>query len=55
MSIEIGRYPIEIFGHVYNDIGAEAINDRNCQYCPYLGRECTKPRKSEPHIFFGSF
>ena len=53
MSIEIGRYPIEIFGHVYNDIGAEAINDRNCQYCPYLGRECTKPRKSEPHIKVG--
>lgn len=49
----IGRYPIEVFGHVYTDMGEEAVYDRNCQHCPYLGRECTKPRKSEPHIKVG--
>lgn len=53
MPIEIGRYPIEVFGHVYTDMGEEAVYDRNCQHCPYLGRECTKPRKSEPHIKVG--
>ncbi len=53
MSVEIGRFPIEVFGHVYNDTGVEATNDRNCQRCPYLKRECTKPRKSEPHIKVG--
>lgn len=53
MPIEMGKYPIEVFGHVYNDMGDEAINDRKCQYCPYLERECTKPRKSEPQIKVG--
>ncbi len=53
MPIEMGKYPIEVFGHVYNDTGAEATSHRTCQYCPYLGRECTKPRKSEPHIKVG--
>lgn len=53
MPIELGRYPIEVFGHVYSDTGAVATNDRNCQHCPYLNRECTKPRKSEPHIKVG--
>lgn len=53
MPIEIGRYPIEVFGHIYSDMGIEATHDRNCQHCPYLGRECTKPRKSEPHIKVG--
>lgn len=53
MPIEMGKYPIEVFGHVYNDMGDEAINDRKRQYCPYLERECTKPRKSEPQIKVG--
>ena len=53
MSVEMGKFPIEVFGHVYSDTGVEATNHRACQYCPYLGRECTKPRKSEPHIKVG--
>lgn len=53
MQIEMGKFPIEVFGHIYSDTGEEAINHRKCQYCPYLGRECTEPRKSEPHIKVG--
>ena len=53
MLVEMGKFPIEVFGHVYSDTGVEATNHRACQYCPYLGRECTKPRKSEPHIKVG--
>lgn len=53
MEPKIGKFPIEVFGRVYTDVSAEAINERNKQYCPYLGRECTKPRKSEPHIKVG--
>jgi hypothetical protein len=53
MPVEMGKFPIEVFGHVYNDTGVEATNHRECQHCPYLGRECTKPRKSEPHIKVG--
>lgn len=53
MPIQMGRYPIEVFGHVYTDTGAEATIHRECQYCPYLGRECTKPRKSEPKVKVG--
>lgn len=53
MKPEIGRYPIEIFGHVYNDKTNKAREDWKNQFCPYLGRECTKPRKSESHIKVG--
>lgn len=53
MKPEIGRYPIEVFGHTYNDKSEEAKRDWENQFCPYLGRECTKPRKSEPHIKVG--
>ena len=53
MPVRLGRYPIEVFGHVYTDMGVQAVNDRKCQYCPYLERECTKPRKSEPEIKVG--
>ena len=53
MKPVIGKYPIEVFGYVYNDSSEEAINARNTQYCPFLNKECTKPRKSEPHIKVG--
>lgn len=53
MKPEIGKYPIEVFGYLFNDHSEEAVNARNMQYCPYLKRECTKPRKSEPHIKVG--
>ena len=46
----LGRYPIEVFGHTYNDISETAFRDRKNQFCPFLQRECTKPRKSEPQI-----
>ncbi len=49
----VGKYPIEIFGHAYNNCSERAKEDRINQFCPYLGRECTKPRKSEPHIKVG--
>ena len=53
MEPKIGKFPIEVFGRVYTDVSDEAIKERKKQYCPYLGRECTKPRKSEPHIKVG--
>lgn len=53
MKPTIGKYPIEVFGHTYSDMTTGAKEDRANQYCPYLGRECTKPRKSEPHIKVG--
>ncbi len=53
MKPTIGRYPIEVFGYSYTDSSNEAINARKNQYCPFLKRECTKPRKSEPHIKVG--
>lgn len=53
MKPEIGRFPIEVFGHTYTDHSPQAQAARREQYCPYLGRECVKPRKSEPHIKVG--
>lgn len=53
MPLEIGKYPIEVFGYSYNDMSIEAVQARQTQYCPFLKRECTKPRKSEPHIKVG--
>lgn len=53
MKPTIGKYPIEVFGYTYNDTQPEAIYARASQYCPYLCRECTKPRKSEPEIKVG--
>lgn len=53
MQPTIGKYPIEVFGYSYNDNSPEAIRARKIQYCPFLKRECTKPRKSEPHIKVG--
>ena len=50
---KLGQYPIEIFGHLYDDKSKTAVNDRNLQFCPFLQRECAKPRKSEPHIKVG--
>ncbi len=53
MKPELGKYPIEVFGYVYSNNTGEATSARQAQYCPYLCRECTKPRKSEPHIKVG--
>lgn len=53
MEPKLGKFPIEIFGRVYADNSTAAREERRQQYCPYLGRECTKPRKSEPHIKVG--
>ncbi len=53
MDFEFGKYPLEVFGHVYTDTTTKAINDRDAQYCPFLDSECKKPRKSEPEIKVG--
>lgn len=53
MEPKIGKFPLEVFGTIYNDSSNEAKDYRNRQYCPYLERECTKPRKSEPEIKVG--
>jgi len=49
----VKNFPIEIFGTIYSDTSSAAIDQRNEQFCPYIQRECTKPRKSEPHIKIG--
>ena len=53
MEPQLGKFPIEVFGRIYTDNSPEAIDDRKAQYCPYLKRECNKPRKSEPEIKVG--
>lgn len=53
MEPKIDSYPIEIFGTLFNSKQKKDIQYRDNQYCPYLKRECTKPRKSEPHIKVG--
>lgn len=53
MKPEIGKFPIEVFGHCYTDRSKECNEAWKKQYCPYLQKECTKPRKSEPHIKVG--
>ena len=53
MEPKLGTFPLEVFGRLYTDVGPEATEDRKKQYCPYLKRECTKPRKSEPAIKVG--
>lgn len=50
---KIGKFPIEIFGTVYTDNSVMSVKNREEQFCPYIQRECTKPRKSEPHIKVG--
>lgn len=50
----IRRFPLEIFGFPYSDIGEIATKTRTDQFCPYLNGECKKPRKSEPHIKVGT-
>ena len=53
MKPTIGKYPIEIFGHIYTDCSDDTASVRERQYCPFIQRECNKPRKSEPHIKVG--
>ena len=53
MEPKLGRFPIEVFGHSYHDTSDLAAAHRSSQYCPFIGRECTKPRKSEPQIKVG--
>jgi hypothetical protein len=47
------KYPAEIFGYPFNDLGQNARKIRSEQYCPFIKSECKKPRKSEPHIKVG--
>lgn len=53
MKPKISSYPIEVFGTIYSSQKDTDIKIRNAQYCPFIKRECTKPRKSEPHIKVG--
>jgi hypothetical protein len=49
----LGKYPVEIFGHLITNHSEEAQKAIVAQYCPFLQRECKKPRKSEAHIKVG--
>jgi len=50
---ELNKFPTEIFGHSFTDNSLSAVNDLENQYCPYLKRECKKPRKSDPSTKVG--
>jgi hypothetical protein len=47
------KFPAELFGYAYSNLGETAQKARKEQYCPFLRDECKKPRKSEPHIKVG--
>lgn len=49
----LGKFPLELFGFPYTNLSATAQATRQQQHCPFLGGECKKPRKSEPHIKMG--
>lgn len=49
----LGKHLAEYFGYSFTDLSDEAQNARNTQYCPFIEKECKKPRKSEPHIKVG--
>lgn len=36
-----------------NDNSKQAILQREQQFCPFIGRQCNKPRKSEPEVKVG--
>ena len=50
---EIGKYPLEYFGHTFTDFSETAREHRGEQHCPFLGSECKKPRKSNPSVKVG--
>lgn len=50
---QIGRYPIEVFGHDFEDRSESAKLDCRQQYCRFIKGTCLKPRKSEPQVKVG--
>lgn len=55
MSRPEGRVPYEIFGVSTGETPTkQQIQGIQYQYCPFLDSECTKFRKSEPHVKIGS-
>lgn len=50
---KIGKYPIEVFCHDFENHTETAKLDFKQQYCKYVNSTCVKPRKSEPHIKVG--
>ena len=50
---EVTNHPTEIFGYPFTDLSLEAQDAREEQFCPFLGGECKKPRKSQPKIKIG--
>lgn len=46
MQPEIGKYPVEFYGHFYSNRD-EAEQGREDDHCPFLGGTCKKRRKSE--------
>lgn len=49
----IGRYPIEVFGHDFESRSESFKLAIRQQYCKYIKATCVKPRKSEPSIKVG--
>ncbi len=56
MAIDVpGKVPTELFGHnTQNEPGREIKARFAAQHCPFLGKECNKPRKSQPKIKIGT-
>lgn len=45
MQPEIGKFPVEFYGHVYSN-RRDAVRGMEDDYCPFLGSTCKKRRKS---------
>jgi hypothetical protein len=56
MKPNVERFPIEIFGHCYDEYYEKkesALSALKQQYCKYIHGTCVKPRKSAPSIKVG--
>ena len=51
---EFRKIPTEVFCHPFSDTGKEAQSARQAQFCRLLGKECDKPRKSDPTVKVGA-
>ena len=50
---KVGRFPIEVFCHDYENTSDSSLLARKQQYCKFIKDTCVKPRKSEPQVKVG--
>jgi len=54
MDPDIGKHPVEFYGHPYFDDSDEAEDAYENEICPYLDQKCKKRRKSNNEITIGT-